>query len=117
MQTGVLIVALAGPVSNLLLAAVCVLLSTTAFVRDTSGLNQGVETLVMMNLGLAVFNLLPIPPLDGSRIADALMPRRLRPYWHSVSNVGFALLILLFLLPLVFRGINIVQLLFETLPI
>jgi cell division protease FtsH len=61
----------------------------------------------------AVFNMLPIPPLDGSRIADALMPARLRPLWHQFSNYGFMLLIAMFLLPMLLMGANLVQLLFD----
>jgi len=115
MKLGVLMVAIAGPISNVVLAAACWLLKSTPFSRPGTGLDDGLATMIMLNIGLAVFNMLPIPPLDGSRIADALMPARLRPLWHHFSNYGFMLLIAMFLLPMVLTGANLVQLLFDAL--
>lgn len=43
------------------------------------------ETMVFLNVILAAFNALPIPPLDGSRVADALVPEAL---WHLVRLLG-----------------------------
>jgi Zn-dependent protease len=52
-----------------------------------------------MNVGLAIFNLLPIPPLDGSRIADWLMPRGLRPQWEQFASLGPILLLVVIMVP------------------
>ncbi len=73
--------ALAGPVSNILVALVCFFLVR---VITATGLTYGVGWYICsglmlcadINLSLAVFNLLPIPPLDGSRIFGALLPSR-----------------------------------------
>jgi len=76
------LVALAGPLSNLLMAIVVLLLfRLLKFLPITSGsvLMIGavlVNIVVPINIGLAVFNLLPIPPLDGSRIFGAILPAR-----------------------------------------
>ncbi len=113
MKVGVLIVAIAGPISNVCLAAACWALSIGGASRLWAGTEQGINTMIMLNIGLAVFNMLPIPPLDGSRIADALMPARFRPAWNQFGNYGFALLIGLFLLPLFLGGVNLVQALFD----
>lgn len=115
MKLGVLLVAVAGPISNVVLAMMCWLLKSTPFSRPGTGLDDGLTTMIMLNIGLAVFNMLPIPPLDGSRIVDALMPTRLRPLWQQFSNYGFMLLIALFLLPMLMTGANLVQLLFDSL--
>lgn len=115
MKLGVLMVAIAGPISNVVLAAACWFLQLTPLITPGTSLHNGVTTMIMLNIGLAVFNMLPIPPLDGSRIADALMPPGLRPVWHKFSNYGFVLLIALFLLPMLFMGANIVQLLFDAM--
>lgn len=56
--------------------------------------------LVQLNVLLALFNLLPIPPLDGSRIADALMPEALRPSWDRFCTLGPAALLVIILLPM-----------------
>ncbi|MCB9588671.1 MAG: site-2 protease family protein [Polyangiaceae bacterium] len=94
MRTGSMVVAAAGPLSNLVLAC----LSYVALVVcDRSGLlmKGGVPLLaflsamVLTNLGLFVFNLLPIPPLDGSR----LLPRRFDSVLEKVAPFSFLLLL------------------------
>ena len=75
------LVALAGPLSNLLMAVLALLLFRLLKFMPVSGMALMVgATLVNIvapiNIGLAVFNLLPIPPLDGSRIFSAILPAR-----------------------------------------
>jgi len=48
-----------------------------------------------------VFNMLPIPPLDGSRVADGLMPYRWRPAWERFASVGPAVLMLVIMMPFI----------------
>jgi Zn-dependent protease len=88
MARGLAMAALAGPVSNMLLAALCWSLS----VVGAGMLGPAGETflgrMVQVNVALAVFNLLPIPPLDGSRIVDGLMPDGLRSLWDRVVKVA-----------------------------
>jgi Zn-dependent protease len=104
MTTGMMITASAGPLSNVVLAIGCVL-TFGVLLRLAPGFvgsEQSVSTLLMrgfqINVALAVFNMLPVPPLDGSRVADGLMPRRLRPAWEKFASFGpLALLAVLFL--------------------
>jgi Zn-dependent protease len=101
------LVALAGPMMNLLLAGVSALAFNflQSLQVPQEGLlptNIGVLTLmaghsVLMNIGLAVFNLLPLPPLDGGRVATGLLPRspaialaRLEPYGMLIIMVLLA---------------------------
>jgi Zn-dependent protease len=49
----------------------------------------------VINLWLALVNLVPIPPLDGSRIITGLLPNRVLPKWIALEQVGFFILILL----------------------
>ncbi len=70
-KTGPMWVALAGPLSNLLLA---LLFGITLQVLPFSNISQFLYIIVYANVLLAVFNLVPIPPLDGSKILYALIP-------------------------------------------
>ncbi len=77
------LVALAGPLSNLLMAAASLLLYRIVLFWTNSPAVEMIAWLILVwtfasvNLSLAVFNLLPIPPLDGSRIFGAILPARL----------------------------------------
>lgn len=62
--------------------------------------------LIVLNVVLAAFNVLPIPPLDGSRVADYLMPSPLRPAWESFLQIGPMALIAVIFLPQV-MGISL----------
>lgn len=110
MPMGVLLTAAAGPISNLILAGLSALgLAALATAYGPAlqssfypGLGAVVELLrwvVIINLLLAVFNLLPIPPLDGSRIVDALVPDGLRPLWNRFSAMAPIVLMVVILLP------------------
>ena len=109
MRAGVLLTAAAGPVSNLCIALLSVLvLLITAYVcgdvaRIPGSLHWLLETLIWLNVLLATFNMLPFPPLDGSRIADALMPDRFRSLWDSFCQLGPVALLVVILLP-IFSG-------------
>jgi len=99
MRTGMMITAAAGPFSNVVLALMCILIM--GVLARFSFDNRAVEMLLLsgfqLNVLLAVFNMLPIPPLDGSRVADGLMPSRLRPGWERFTVYGpFVLLGLVF---------------------
>ena len=101
MRTGMMITAAAGPLSNVVLSLLCIV--ALGVMRRMSIENQAAEELLKlgfgMNAGLAIFNLLPVPPLDGSRIADWLMPRKLRPQWEQFARFGPMFLLLLLMVP------------------
>lgn len=78
MKHGVLLVAAAGPLSNLLLAILCAALFSTF--GDNEAARTFLGTCVLLNVLLFLFNLLPIPPLDGSKVAYGLIPDR----WDEV---------------------------------
>lgn len=112
---GMMAVALAGPLSNLILAAIgAVLLGAMARIGATGDvfafIALNLSNFVLINVFLALFNLLPIPPFDGSHIVEGLLPRgaarayaRLRPY-------GFPLLfILLLVVPYLWPDLHLVE--------
>ncbi len=102
MGKGMAITASAGPVSNALLAVG----ATVAFglllriapdsVEGDSALRRLLVVTITLNVNLALFNLIPIPPLDGSRIVAWLMPYRLRDQWHAVEQYAPFLLLAVF---------------------
>ncbi len=87
-------VALAGPASNLLMAVALATIFHLFHLWAVPGLGVFVPLAVFYNLVLAVFNLLPIPPLDGSRIADATLtsPEAIAVY-RNFSQYGMWILI------------------------
>ncbi len=98
---GMALVALAGPMANFLLAFIMGFLANLFYVLPLS-LGNLKETLTLMaylgvkiNIGLGVFNLLPIPPLDGSKILAKFLPWDLRASYMRAELIGF--LIILFL--------------------
>ena len=104
---GMLLVAVAGPISNVCIAlaswlALFIVVRTVPVGDDPelAGVIQFLVILVCINIGLATFNMIPIPPLDGSKIVDALVPDSARPVWNQFSALGPILLIALILLPL-----------------
>lgn len=99
-------VSLAGIVVNLLIAVVVsiiikVLIAYDIFTRENIvvGITAPLWTLlimtVIMNVGLAVFNLLPFPPLDGSKALQSFLPRSFEPVFDLLETYGFLILIVL----------------------
>lgn len=98
MKKGMMLTSLAGPVSNLLIAFVAqFLLQLTTFIFNittTGGLTRTQMTIYSLlvsifvafyysNIGLAIFNLLPVPPLDGSKVFGSLLPNE---YYYKVMR-------------------------------
>lgn len=82
---GPLKVALAGPASNLLLFLIFALLARFTFGMVSPMLTGVLMFVALINVSLAVFNLVPVPPLDGSKILPLLLPPQ---YARVVENVG-----------------------------
>lgn len=102
MSTGMAITAAAGPISNLVLAVLAtvgygaIFRFSPATLHSNPGMVELLSKVIQLNVGLALFNLLPVPPLDGSRLVDAFVPSRLRPAWEGFARIGpFALLLAL----------------------
>lgn len=83
----------AGPLSNILFAYMLSGLHRWGLVSSGSGLFQVIELAVMVNLGLALFNLIPVPPLDGSRIIVGFLPENKIPTYLQFERYGFFILI------------------------
>ncbi|MCT2559547.1 site-2 protease family protein [Tsuneonella sp. YG55] len=113
-RTGMMLVGAAGPAMNFLLAALAAVtlgLTLTAgsalgfaasglpTIVDADGvtslLGTGLLVFILINTFLALFNLLPIPPFDGSHIVEGLLPRSMARHYAKLRNVGMLLFIAL----------------------
>lgn len=99
------LVALAGPLTNIVLAVIASVIvhaiatfSTTSVVFDF--LYLFFLTVAKINLLLAIFNLLPIPPLDGSKVFALLLPRHMAYAYLSLSSIGFFIIFFLLFFPI-----------------
>src|SRR5213594_2544292 len=101
---GVSGVALAGPFANVVLAALCGLPLRFGGVDPLGGAYTVIlESIVFWNCILAVFNLIPIPPLDGANVVYGLLPPQQKYTWRSYQQYGpILLLLLLFFGPALF---------------
>jgi Zn-dependent protease len=96
-------VSLAGPATNLTLMVVSALAARAAYensppVFTYDQLSLGIRVLfsfAVVNLFLGLFNLLPIPPLDGSALLERLLPAAWLPQWYKFRPYGFLVLFLL----------------------
>lgn len=99
-KAGMAIVAFAGPLANLLMAAAGMILGLVLlkFFGATAAapvIGNIVSRFVTLNLGLMVFNLIPIPPLDGSKILGMILPDR--AYYTMLQYEQYSMIILLVL--------------------
>lgn len=95
------IISLAGPASNLIFALILSLL--WRFILPQTGFADLLIPFMYLNVMLAVFNLVPIGPLDGQKILFGLLPRDLAYEYQSIMNRYGTLLLIFFILP-VFGG-------------
>lgn len=115
-KSGMIWVALAGPGANFLMAIGWLILAIISLKLELFILYSMARVGIFLNILLAVFNLLPIPPLDGSRVISALLPGPLAYKYGQFEQYGFLILLglmfiggfQLFVLPIVVQ----IQLLF-----
>jgi Zn-dependent protease len=98
-------VSIAGVLANLILVVIGIALTKILlmsgftpndfFSNDSSPIVSFVSKMMFLNLSLAVFNLLPIPPLDGGKILSNFVPDSFKPVLDLIEQFGFMLLLLL----------------------
>ena len=109
-----MLVALAGPAMNLALALLATLLLALIVPVAREGavllfLAANLIHFLVINIFLAIFNLLPIPPFDGGHVVEGLLPTRLARHYRKIGRYAFPMLVvLLVILPLLSPRANIV---------
>jgi len=101
-KTANVMVSIAGVLANLILLVAGIVTAKMMLIsggsvydfwgQDATPLGMLVGNLMVMNLSLFVFNLLPFPPLDGSKILSTFLPRDLEPMWEFLERFGFIIL-------------------------
>lgn len=114
-RLGMMAVAAAGPLTNFVLAAIGAVALGLMARADGHGaaaafLALNLQNFIFINIFLALFNLLPIPPFDGSHIVEGALPRRAAAAYARLRPFGFPLLfVLLVLVPYIWPGLGLVQ--------
>ncbi len=100
-RIGMMLVAAAGPATNLLLGLIgAIAIGLVQKTDQTTGWVVPIDNFVMINIFLAIFNLLPVPPFDGSHIVEGLLPRRAALVYERLRPLGLPLMLgLLVVLP------------------
>lgn len=98
-----IIISLAGPLANLLIAFVGAGIYYFLMMNQISispGLRMVLSYIILYNVNFAIFNMIPIPPLDGSHVIANLLPSKLAEYYESLARFGFIILIALLYTPI-----------------
>ena len=100
-RQGELLVAVAGPVANLIVAFISLLAMAVLFKLGmfSEGVRLVLSMMVLFNINFAIFNMLPLPPLDGSKVLMVLLPGRLAYKLMSLERYSFIILIFLMMTP------------------
>lgn len=96
-EWGAALVAVAGPLTNLLLAFVAFGIFAVTGASQDMWLGEVLMIGVVVNLGFFIFNILPVPPLDGSRVLYALAPDFVRRGMEALERVGLIVILVIVL--------------------
>ena len=110
---GAALVSLAGPISNFLIATLALLIIKVALFSLTTTTFTFLLAFFQINVLLGVFNLIPIPPLDGSRLLAVVLPPSRQGIVYFLDRYGIYLLLGLVLLPVLDPSLNWLRPIYE----
>ncbi len=102
-KRGELLVALAGPAVNLITAFLALLIlqiMATIGVEMTTGVKMVFSLIILYNINFAIFNMIPIPPLDGSKVLMSFLPPKWQYKLMSMERYSFIILIFIMMTPI-----------------
>lgn len=103
-EYGAALIGVAGPLTNLVLAVLAALLFRSWGISATADIHDFLIIFVQINVAFFVFNMIPFPPLDGSRLLYAFAPEPLQEVMRQIEGFGF-MAILVFIL-IVFQFVS-----------
>jgi Zn-dependent protease len=92
-QRGMALVGVVGPLTNFVLAIIFIIILNLIAPPSTGWVFRAFWLLFQVNIVLGLFNLIPIPPLDGSRVIGAFMPRNAYAKWVQLDRYGWIILL------------------------
>ena len=121
-EWGVALVAIVGPLTNLVLAFIFFGIGVSLGFIDKFGFSPSLigvmlQTFVFVNLGFFAFNMIPIPPLDGSRVLYALAPDFVRGFMRQVEQYGLVIIMALVMVGSPFISLFMNWLIIHTLQV
>lgn len=110
-RLGMMAVAAAGPATNFLMALLgaAALGIASALGAPSAIVTQGLLSFIVINLFIGLFNLLPIPPFDGSHIVEGALPRRWAVAYEKLRPYGMVLFFGLIAIAWAFPGFDVIQ--------
>jgi Zn-dependent protease len=108
-EFGAALVGIAGPLTNLVLAGIAALIFRGFGQELSSFAYNAIIIFTAVNVGFFVFNMIPIPPLDGSRLLYAFAPEPVREIMQQIESLGFMAILFLFVIIIQFGAGPLVQ--------
>lgn len=95
-EYGAAIIGIAGPLTNLVLAVLAAGVFRLFGADFSSGVNNAIVIFTAVNIGFFIFNMIPFPPLDGSRLLYAFAPEPLQAVMRQIESFGFMAILFFF---------------------
>lgn len=95
------LISIAGPLSNFIMSFIFAIILKVVYPLNNSIINTILFFGISINLSLAVFNLIPIPPLDGSKILCAILPNKAEDFFYQHENILYIIMIILLITGLI----------------